>query len=150
MYDKFLLFSNLRTLYVINFESFAKSPDWFTPSQVKSIELDPLMNYYSKHLFQETYSIVHINAVDHCMDHISVFIHTEFSGTLMLEIEKAAFYYDEWIYAPVNKEKTHELTSAESLGRYKYKVTNLEEADIISNGKLLMNYYYYNYTDSEI
>ena len=65
MYEKNLLFTNDKTLYVVNIETFVKAPDYFTPMQVKSILLDPIIYKYSQHLFKNTYLIAHINVVDH-------------------------------------------------------------------------------------
>ena len=65
MYEKNLLFTNDKTLYVVNIETFVKAPEYFTPMQVKSILLDPIIYKYSQHLFKNTYLIAHINVVDH-------------------------------------------------------------------------------------
>ena len=145
MFDRYLIFSNEDSLFVTNFEKFIESPQYFSPTQMKSIDLSPFFKYYSGNVFTETDWIPKLLVLDRWITYVSVFIHTRFYGTLMLEVPKAAFEYDDWNFETVSD--LLPFTSKHNLDAIKY---NLKDSKpVVQSGRILQNIYTYDYMDAE-
>lgn len=151
LFSKYLIFSTTNMLYVTNVEQFIESPDYFSPIQIKSIELDTLITNYSQSLYKHTSEISDILVLDHCAFYVSVFIHTKYYGTIMLEVVKDAFMYDEWKDSPTTIDsplgpKQHLIYG--TILNNEDDPTDPDPLPIINSGRLLYNVYTYDYDNA--
>jgi hypothetical protein len=127
IFNKYLIFSNEKTLFVTNVEKFIEYPSYMSPIMFKKINLNMLIRRYSSNVYRTTGSISSILLLDHCLSYISVFISTRYFGTIMIEVDKSAFLYDEWTDIPVERKNPNDTMA------------------IINDGRLLYNIYSYDY-----
>jgi len=107
IFQNFLVFTNQDTLFVTNVDTFIETPAYISPVLFKKLHLNKLINSYSGGVYPKTISIAGLIILDHCLKYVTVFIHTRYYGTILIEVDKDAFYYDEWIDEATVENITH-------------------------------------------
>lgn len=106
LFENYLAFTNHKTLYILDVNNFIAAPVWFNPIQIRSVDLAEMLAEFSQNLYTEITNITEILMVDRCLGHITVYIHTQYSGTLMLEVNKDPFINNVWLNTPMRLNTT--------------------------------------------
>lgn len=147
MFSHFLIFTNHTSLFVLDMEDYIDSPQWFTPKQVREVSIDDLLRQYSGNMYKEAINITDIHIEETCLEHLTMYIFTQKYGILMLEINKISFYSERWHKDHIRVLDGSQLDNPTSVSdSYKYKLGS-GNYKIIADGRLLMNYYEFDYTN---
>lgn len=143
IFSRFLVFSNHSSLFVLDLNDYIESPRWFTPTMVREVSLDKLMEQYSGGLYSEVMNVTHIHIEDTCLEHVTLYIFTKDNGILMLNVFKEPFKNELWKNTQVLSQLTNDIRLP------KDKTENLHDVkSILYSGRLLPNYYNFDFSDS--
>jgi hypothetical protein len=154
MFENYLVFTSIGIIYLLDINTFIAAPTWINPMQIRSQNLSEIIYEYSNGMYANIGDITEIIFEDRCMQSIILSVHTRFMGTLMFKINKYPFRNNIWMNTPI---KPFIIPSADlSLKRKYNQINHLENPklsqklseeglSIIQDGRLLHNYYEYDY-----